>query len=116
MSPTETESVLHEASTTVDPPLDRRKAVLFCPACDHEAHATGGWDVRDDYVAGTRAVVCPACGTTVTERPLPTRSANTSATRGSWEGSGARPPWETWRDLWRSSVQLLTNWPRDARC
>lgn len=116
MSPTETNAVLHEASTSIDPPPGRVKAVLFCPACEHEAHAAGAWDVRDDYVAGTRAVVCPDCGATVTERPLPTRSANGGTRHEPWDSAETRPPWATWRDIWRSSVELLTSWPRDARC
>lgn len=116
MSPTETEAALHEASTRFEPPPERPKAVLICPACDHEGHATGAWGVRDDYVGGTRAVVCPECGSTVTERPLPTRSENADARGGPWDASAARPPWRTWHDLWRSSVQLLTRLPRDARC
>jgi predicted RNA-binding Zn-ribbon protein involved in translation (DUF1610 family) len=38
-----------------------RKAVLFCPACGHEALYDGAWSV--DRVAGDRTdVECPDCG------------------------------------------------------
>jgi len=115
MTPANVDDALHDASIRRDPPPDRVKAVLFCPDCGHEGHATADWDTRDDYVDGTRSIVCPECGARVTERPLPNRSANAAAS-GAWADTGARMPWETWRDLWRSSVQLLTNWPRNARC
>ena len=47
-------------------PVDgtNRKAVLFCPACGHEALYDGAWSV--DRVAGNRAdVECLNCGETV---------------------------------------------------
>ncbi|MFC6719567.1 hypothetical protein ACFQGT_13745 [Natrialbaceae archaeon GCM10025810] len=47
------------------PPL---KATLFCPACDHESPADGDWVRRVD---GERVeLVCPACETTIANRPL----------------------------------------------
>lgn len=44
----------------------RRKAVLFCPGCDHESPPTGDWIVRERD--GHRAYACPECATTVTRR------------------------------------------------
>lgn len=115
MKPARLDGALQDTSIRNDPPPERVKAVLFCPTCGHEGHAADDWDTRDDYVAGTRAVVCPECRTRVTERPLPNRSANATES-GDWADTGTRMPWETWRDLWRSSVALFTNWQRDARC
>jgi hypothetical protein len=119
MNPVETSAALSEASHQQEPPPERLKAVLFCPECGHEGHATGDWKTKDDYVAGRRAIVCPECSTAVTERPLPnqSRNADTAAgTEGEWADAGSRTPWETWRDLYRSSVELFAHWPRNARC
>ena len=117
MSPAEPSAALHEASHRQEPPPERPKAVLFCPECGHEGHAASDWRTRDDYVAGERAIVCPECATAVTERPLPNRSANADTDADSaWIDAGGRTPWETWRDLCRSSVELLAVWPRNARC
>ena len=45
-----------------------RKAVLFCPACGHEAPYDGAWSV--DRVAGDRTdVECPDCGELVVSQP-----------------------------------------------
>lgn len=114
MSLTEADAALHGASQSSDPPPDRPKAVLFCPNCGHEGHTTADWASRDDYVAGTRAVVCPECAATITERPLPTQSVNAVDRGGRWAATGTRMAWETWRDLWRSSFELVTSWPRGA--
>jgi endogenous inhibitor of DNA gyrase (YacG/DUF329 family) len=114
MISTQADTALHEASKTHDPPPTDAKAVLFCPECGHEGHVTAEWTTRDDYVGGTRAVVCPECGTTVTERPLPTRSANAVGGESRWAGTETRLFWEPWRDLWRSSFELVTNWPRES--
>ncbi|WP_254841234.1 hypothetical protein [Natronomonas marina] len=45
-----------------------RKAVLFCPACGHDAPVDGGWSVaRTD---GDRTdVECPECGELVVSQP-----------------------------------------------
>jgi len=54
----------------VDAPGDgtrtRRKATLFCAACDHESPVDGDW-LRADRAGGT-ALVCPDCGHTLTVR------------------------------------------------
>jgi hypothetical protein len=116
MTPQNVDESLLPASSAPEPPPGHVKAVLFCPGCGHEGHATADWETRDDYVAGTRAVVCPECATTVTERPLPKRSLNSASGPGRWEATGRRLPWDTWRDLWRSSVDLVTTWPRPGPC
>ncbi|MFD1644365.1 hypothetical protein [Haloarchaeobius litoreus] len=55
----------------VDAPGDgtrtRRKATLFCGACDHESPSDGDW-LFHDRSSGT-ALVCPDCGQTLTVRP-----------------------------------------------
>ncbi|WP_256298097.1 hypothetical protein [Haloarchaeobius salinus] len=54
----------------VDAPGDgtrtRRKATLFCGACDHESSSDGDWLFRD-HSSGT-ALICPDCGHTLTVR------------------------------------------------
>ncbi|MFC4406305.1 hypothetical protein [Haloarchaeobius iranensis] len=54
----------------VDAPGDgtrtRRKATLFCGACDHESPVDGDW-LRADRAGGT-ALVCPDCEHTLTVR------------------------------------------------
>lgn len=54
----------------VDAPGDgtrpRRKATLFCAACDHESPVDGDW-LRADRAGGT-ALVCPDCSHTLTVR------------------------------------------------
>jgi predicted RNA-binding Zn-ribbon protein involved in translation (DUF1610 family) len=47
----------------------RRKAVLFCPRCDHESGLPGDWLVADAGVDTEYA--CPTCGATVIEQPRP---------------------------------------------
>jgi len=50
------------------PPKERRKALLFCPRCDHESLVEGDWVfVLGD---GDVALECPVCRTTLTRRPL----------------------------------------------
>ena len=48
-----------------------RKAVLFCPACEHEAPLDGDWsrDDRDDVDGSRTDVACPECGTVVVSQP-----------------------------------------------
>jgi ribosomal protein L37AE/L43A len=48
----------------------RRKAVLFCPDCDHESDIEGDWNVHDEE--DRRVYDCPDCGTTITTRPRAT--------------------------------------------
>jgi hypothetical protein len=43
-----------------------RKAMLFCPDCEHANPIDGDWVVRT--VAGHRRVRCPDCRTVVDER------------------------------------------------
>jgi hypothetical protein len=45
------------------------KALLICPACDHENPPDGDWRVRDDH--GRDRLDCPACGETITVRGGP---------------------------------------------
>lgn len=45
----------------------RRKAVLFCPQCDHESPLSGDWLISEIDVGTTYA--CPTCGTTIIEQP-----------------------------------------------
>ncbi len=45
-----------------------RKAVLFCPACGHDAPVDGKWAVAD--ADGDRTDIrCPECGSTVVSQP-----------------------------------------------
>lgn len=48
----------------------RRKAVLFCPDCDHESEVDGDWVVHEE--ADCQVYDCPDCGTTITKRPRTT--------------------------------------------
>jgi predicted RNA-binding Zn-ribbon protein involved in translation (DUF1610 family) len=47
----------------------RRKAVLFCPRCDHESELPGDWLIADANADTEYA--CPTCGATVVEQPHP---------------------------------------------
>ena len=51
-------------------PADR-KAVLFCPACGHEAPLDGDWsiDASDGVESDRTDVTCPACGDVVVSQP-----------------------------------------------
>lgn len=51
--------------TDVDGPPDR-KAVLFCPTCDHASPVDGDWVVHDR--ATTLEYRCPDCDARITER------------------------------------------------
>jgi len=48
-----------------------RKAVLFCPACEHDAPFDGDWsrDTRGGVDDGRTDVACPHCGTVVVSQP-----------------------------------------------
>ncbi|WP_254764273.1 hypothetical protein [Natrinema marinum] len=48
------------------PPPERRKAVLFCPECGHEARLTDDWNTTTER--GDRLLVCPICETVVDRR------------------------------------------------
>lgn len=52
-------------STEIDGPPDQ-KAVLFCPACDHQSHIEGDWIVRER--ATSIEYRCPDCEARITER------------------------------------------------
>lgn len=58
-------------------PADR-KAMLFCPACEHEAPLDGDWshDIRDGVDCDRTDVTCPECGYVVVSQP----KFNTNAT------------------------------------
>ena len=45
---------------------ERRKSVLFCPACGHESHVDGNWNVTADE-SGLQ-FACPNCGSVVASR------------------------------------------------
>ena len=60
-------------NTSREPPDSRpaesvRKAVLICPACDHESPPGGDWTCRT--VGRTAIRRCPDCHTVVERRPL----------------------------------------------
>ncbi|WP_049899639.1 hypothetical protein [Natrinema sp. J7-1] len=48
------------------PPPAQRKAVLFCPECDHESPLTGDWETTT--VGDERLLVCTDCGSVVARR------------------------------------------------
>jgi DNA-directed RNA polymerase subunit RPC12/RpoP len=51
-------------------PADR-KAVLFCPACSHEAPLDGEWslETREGVESDRTDVRCPQCGQVVVSQP-----------------------------------------------
>lgn len=45
----------------------RPKSTLYCTECDHASHVDADWRLR---LRGDRVVlVCPVCGTSITDRP-----------------------------------------------
>ncbi|ELY90117.1 hypothetical protein [Natrinema altunense] len=48
------------------PPPVQRKAVLFCPECDHESPISGDWETTT--VGDERLLVCTDCGSVVDRR------------------------------------------------
>ena len=58
------------ATRASDRPVDR-KAVLFCPACAHEAPLDGEWslETRDGVESDRTDVTCPECGHVVVSQP-----------------------------------------------
>jgi hypothetical protein len=56
----------------------RPKAVLFCAVCGHESPPDGDWtETATETEFGERlALSCPDCTTTITRRPLDSRSVN----------------------------------------
>ena len=52
-------------STEIDGPPDR-KAVLFCPVCDHRSLVEGDWIVRERTTSIEYR--CPDCNELITER------------------------------------------------
>ncbi|WP_247004928.1 phage terminase large subunit family protein [Halosolutus gelatinilyticus] len=78
----------------------RRKSLLFCLECDHRSPIDGDWlrEERGESVA----YVCPACETTISERP---RSTELESRRPRVQPATA---WSrvlyTSIDVWRASV------------
>jgi len=54
------------ASTTNRESTARRKATLFCAACDHRGVLPDDWIER--RTGDARSLVCPHCGATVDRR------------------------------------------------
>lgn len=47
-----------------------RKAVLFCPVCDHDAPVDDGWSIAEREGDDDRVdVACPTCGHVVVSQP-----------------------------------------------
>lgn len=46
-----------------------RKAVLFCPACGHDAPLTADWDVTEATSEGRTDITCAQCGALVVSQP-----------------------------------------------
>lgn len=47
-----------------------RKAVLFCPVCDHDAPVDDGWSIDEHEGDDPRVdVACPTCGHVVVSQP-----------------------------------------------
>jgi hypothetical protein len=66
-------------------PADR-KAVLFCPACEHEAPLDGDWTQDSRGVDVSRTDLrCPECGQTVVSQPS---FGGRNGDRGSGTGTG----------------------------
>jgi len=59
-------------------PSTEQKARLFCAVCGHESPPDGDWvESETETELGDRlAVKCPDCATTVTRRPLDSRSVD----------------------------------------
>lgn len=57
-------------------PSTKQKATLFCAVCGHESPPDGDWiESETETELGDRlALSCPDCETTVTRRPLDSRS------------------------------------------
>ncbi|MFB6165539.1 MAG: hypothetical protein ABEJ31_10310 [Haloarculaceae archaeon] len=111
-------------STETDPPSPTsRKAVLFCPDCDHRALVDGDWVVVDDAVARSRDVYCPECSRYLTSRPFPGRESRVpthrrAGTPGRTAGRRLDEHWMAWTRLWSSTVGLwlsLAGAPRSER-
>ena len=59
-------------------PSTRRKAMLFCAVCGHESPPDGDWDesATKTELGERLALSCPDCATTITRRPLDSRSVD----------------------------------------
>lgn len=59
-------------------PSTRQKATLFCAVCGHESPPDGDWhESACETELGQRlALACPDCETTITRRPLDSRSVD----------------------------------------
>lgn len=57
-------------------PSTRQKATLFCAVCGHESPPDGDWnETKMETDRGNQlALSCPECTTTVTRRPLDSKS------------------------------------------
>lgn len=59
-------------------PSTRQKSTLFCAVCGHESPPDGDWhESATETELGKRlALSCPDCATTITRRPLDSRSVD----------------------------------------
>ena len=80
----------------------RRKAVLFCPTCDHENPVDGDWEVHEDHEAGTCQLACPVCGTPVVTRSL---SQEHEDTEPALAVELFQRTVQSWGELWRRSLE-----------
>ena len=101
---------------TVDPP--RPKSTLFCPNCGHSSTVDEEWQYHSTTTSV--AVDCPACGTTVTERPGSIGEADEDEPQSPLRTFQqlTLAPWVTWQDTlatcwrcgsaWNDTVEDLT--------
>lgn len=76
----------------------RRKSTLYCPECDHANAIDGDWSLR--VQDATVEYACPACGTTIVERP---RSNDVDSDRVASVSAWGRMVRSS-IDVWRASV------------
>jgi hypothetical protein len=88
---------------------ERRKSVLFCPQCDHQALIGGDWVVHESSHGDTREIRCPECATTLTERP--SSDSPYQSTIESQLSEVLGETFSTVTDLWTASVQFWLSWP-----
>ena len=91
-----------------------RKAVLFCPSCDHESLVDGDWVLVE--FADRTEYRCPDCETTITVRPEfddPEAPADepTAVTRELDSHPSRSSPWfRVWTTWWRVWTAWAQSW------
>ncbi|MFC7046148.1 hypothetical protein ACFQH6_12660 [Halobacteriaceae archaeon GCM10025711] len=93
-----------------------RKAVLFCPACDHESLVDGDWVLVE--FADRAEYRCPDCETTITVRPVfddPETPADESSAPGTVHQHALFSSWlRGWTTWWRVWTTWAESWSAPA--